>query len=71
MGELKIGRGTEEDVKVGPLIDQPSREKVEELVEDALEQGRDVLVGGEIARRRAATSTSRRCWATSGPTPAC
>ena len=29
MGSLKIGRGTEEDVKVGPLIDEPSREKVE------------------------------------------
>src|ERR671915_206417 len=29
MGALKLGRGTEDDVKVGPLIDQPSREKVE------------------------------------------
>src|SRR3954454_16365774 len=47
MGELKIGRGTEEDVKVGPLIDQPSREKVEELVEDARDKGAKVLVGGQ------------------------
>jgi succinate-semialdehyde dehydrogenase/glutarate-semialdehyde dehydrogenase len=47
MGELKIGRGTEDDVKVGPLIDQPSREKVEELVEDAREKGAKVLVGGQ------------------------
>src|SRR5215203_3585238 len=46
MGELKIGRGTEDDVKVGPLIDQPSREKVEELVQDAREKGAKVLVGG-------------------------
>ena len=40
MGSLKIGRGTEEDVKVGPLIDEPSREKVQELVEDALPRAR-------------------------------
>ena len=39
MGALKIGRGTEEDVKVGPLIDEASREKVAELVEDAVDAG--------------------------------
>ena len=48
MGALKIGRGTEEDVKVGPLIDQPSREKVAELVQDALDKGATRIVGGEI-----------------------
>ena len=48
MGGLKIGRGTEEDVKVGPLIDQPSREKVSELVQDALDKGATCVVGGEI-----------------------
>jgi succinate-semialdehyde dehydrogenase / glutarate-semialdehyde dehydrogenase len=48
MGALKIGRGTEEDVKVGPLIDQPSREKVAELVRDALDKGATCVVGGEI-----------------------
>ncbi|MGH2823247.1 MAG: NAD-dependent succinate-semialdehyde dehydrogenase [Thermoleophilaceae bacterium] len=48
MGSLKIGRGTEEDVKVGPLIDQPSREKVAELVQDALDKGATCVVGGEI-----------------------
>ena len=40
MGALKLGRGTEEDVKVGPLIDQPSREKVAELVAGRARQGR-------------------------------
>ena len=45
MGGLKIGRGTEEDVKVGPLIDQPSREKVAELVQDA-------SIRGHLRRRR-------------------
>jgi succinate-semialdehyde dehydrogenase / glutarate-semialdehyde dehydrogenase len=47
MGELKLGRGTEEDVKVGPLIDEPSREKVSELVQDALGKGATAVVGGE------------------------
>src|SRR3954447_15584969 len=47
MGGLKIGRGTEDGVKVGPLIDEPSREKVEELVEDARGKGANVLVGGQ------------------------
>jgi succinate-semialdehyde dehydrogenase/glutarate-semialdehyde dehydrogenase len=48
MGELKIGRGTDEGVKVGPLIDEPSREKVSELVQDALDKGATRVVGGEI-----------------------
>ena len=48
MGSLKIGRGTEEDVKVGPLIDEPSREKVSDLVQDALDKGATRVVGGEI-----------------------
>jgi len=48
MGGLKLGRGTEEGVKVGPLIDDPSREKVSELVQDALDKGAECVVGGEI-----------------------
>jgi succinate-semialdehyde dehydrogenase/glutarate-semialdehyde dehydrogenase len=48
MGSLKVGRGPEDDVKVGPLIDQPSREKVAELVQDALDKGATPVVGGEI-----------------------
>ena len=47
MGEMKVGRGTEEDVKVGPLIDGTQRDKVAELVEDARNSGADVLTGGE------------------------
>jgi succinate-semialdehyde dehydrogenase / glutarate-semialdehyde dehydrogenase len=46
MGELKVGRGTDDDVKVGPLIDEPSREKVADLVQDALDKGAKVVVGG-------------------------
>jgi succinate-semialdehyde dehydrogenase / glutarate-semialdehyde dehydrogenase len=46
MGELKLGRGTEEDVKVGPLIDDNQRSKVAELVEDAVGKGASAVVGG-------------------------
>ncbi|MEX2193723.1 MAG: NAD-dependent succinate-semialdehyde dehydrogenase [Thermoleophilaceae bacterium] len=49
MGDLKIGRGTDDDVKVGPLIDEGAREKVHELVEDALGKGATAIVGGEAA----------------------
>jgi succinate-semialdehyde dehydrogenase/glutarate-semialdehyde dehydrogenase len=46
MGAMKIGRGTEEGVEVGPLIDATQRDKVAELVEDASGKGADVVVGG-------------------------
>ncbi|MGH2978876.1 MAG: NAD-dependent succinate-semialdehyde dehydrogenase, partial [Solirubrobacterales bacterium] len=47
MSAMKVGRGTEEDVKVGPLINEEQRSKVEELVQDALQKGAQKLVGGE------------------------
>ena len=46
LGSMRVGRGTEEGVQVGPLIDQDQREKVSELVEDAVGHGARVLVGG-------------------------
>jgi succinate-semialdehyde dehydrogenase/glutarate-semialdehyde dehydrogenase len=46
LGEMKVGRGTEEGVEVGPLIDGNQRDKVSELVEDATGKGAKVLVGG-------------------------
>jgi succinate-semialdehyde dehydrogenase/glutarate-semialdehyde dehydrogenase len=47
LGEMRVGRGTEEDVKVGPLIDDKQRSKVAELVEDARSHGASVVVGGK------------------------
>lgn len=47
MSSLLVGRGTEPDVQVGPLIDSPAREKVIELVEDAVGRGARVLAGGQ------------------------
>jgi succinate-semialdehyde dehydrogenase / glutarate-semialdehyde dehydrogenase len=46
MGALKVGRGTEPDTDVGPLIDDAQRGKVEELVGDAVGRGARVLTGG-------------------------
>jgi len=46
MGALRMGRGTEEGVQVGPLIDGTAVEKVSELVGDALDKGARVVVGG-------------------------
>ena len=47
MGALPVKRGTEEDAKVGPLIDEGSREKVQELVDDAVSKGAEVRTGGK------------------------
>jgi succinate-semialdehyde dehydrogenase/glutarate-semialdehyde dehydrogenase len=49
MGALKVGRGTEPDTDVGPLIDESQRGKVTELVGDAVERGARLLIGGEHA----------------------
>jgi len=46
MGAMKVGRGTEEGVEVGPLIDDDQRSKVSELVEDAVGKGATAVVGG-------------------------
>jgi succinate-semialdehyde dehydrogenase/glutarate-semialdehyde dehydrogenase len=46
MAALPVKRGTEEDAKIGPLIDQDSRDKVQELVEDAVGHGAEVRTGG-------------------------
>jgi succinate-semialdehyde dehydrogenase/glutarate-semialdehyde dehydrogenase len=47
MGALPIGRGVEDGVVVGPLIDAGAREKVSSLVEDAVLRGAEVVVGGK------------------------
>jgi succinate-semialdehyde dehydrogenase / glutarate-semialdehyde dehydrogenase len=47
MGSLKLGRGIDDDVDVGPLIDADQRDKVAELVSDAVTKGGRCLVGGQ------------------------
>lgn len=46
MQALPMGRGTEKDVVVGPLIDEKAVDKVTELVKDATDRGARVLTGG-------------------------
>jgi succinate-semialdehyde dehydrogenase / glutarate-semialdehyde dehydrogenase len=46
MAAQKVGRGTQADVQVGPLIDSAAREKVQELVDDAIGGGAKALAGG-------------------------
>ncbi|GAB2759329.1 NAD-dependent succinate-semialdehyde dehydrogenase [Nocardioides pakistanensis] len=47
MAALPVKRGTEADAKVGPLIDEKSRQKVHELVQDAIASGGQLRTGGE------------------------
>jgi succinate-semialdehyde dehydrogenase/glutarate-semialdehyde dehydrogenase len=44
---LKVGNGLSDGVQIGPLIDERSREKVEDQVQDAIAKGAKVLVGGK------------------------
>ncbi len=49
MGALRVGRGQDDGVDVGPLIDERAVESVSQLVTDAVHDGARVLVGGEAA----------------------
>ena len=44
--ELRVGRGTEEGVGIGPLIDDRAVAKVSALVQDAVSRGASLLIGG-------------------------
>jgi len=44
---FRIGRGTEDGVTIGPLIDDRAVTKARTLVGDAVERGAEVLTGGE------------------------
>ncbi len=46
MGAMTIGRGIEDGVTVGPLVDSAAVEKVTELVADAVDKGATVVTGG-------------------------
>jgi len=46
LADMPVGRGTDENVKVGPLIDDDQRSKVSELVADARSKGAEVVLGG-------------------------
>ncbi|WP_146340000.1 NAD-dependent succinate-semialdehyde dehydrogenase [Nesterenkonia sp. NBAIMH1] len=49
LGRMKTGRGVDEETAVGPMVDARQRDKVAELVEDAVRSGAKVVLGGEPA----------------------
>ncbi|TFC18152.1 NAD-dependent succinate-semialdehyde dehydrogenase [Cryobacterium algoritolerans] len=46
VADFTVGRGTEEGVSVGPLINEAAIEKADTLVRDALDKGATLLTGG-------------------------
>ncbi len=48
VAEFKVGRGTEENVRIGPLINQAAVDKASALVDDAVSRGATVLTGGVV-----------------------
>jgi succinate-semialdehyde dehydrogenase/glutarate-semialdehyde dehydrogenase len=46
MGALRVGRGTEDGVDIGPLVNEDQVTKVDELVQDAVGRGAKAIVGG-------------------------
>jgi succinate-semialdehyde dehydrogenase/glutarate-semialdehyde dehydrogenase len=46
MGSLTVGRGTDDGVDVGPLVESKQRDKVADLVDEAVAVGSDVVTGG-------------------------
>jgi succinate-semialdehyde dehydrogenase/glutarate-semialdehyde dehydrogenase len=46
LGSMVVGRGSEDGVQVGPLIDEAGRSKVDELVRDAVGAGARAVIGG-------------------------
>jgi succinate-semialdehyde dehydrogenase/glutarate-semialdehyde dehydrogenase len=48
---MRVGRGTEEGVTIGPLIDQDAVDKAARLLQDAVSRGASVLTGGSAVER--------------------
>ncbi len=48
---MRVGRGTEDGVTIGPLINDAAVTKADELVQDAVSRGATVLTGGTVLDR--------------------
>jgi succinate-semialdehyde dehydrogenase/glutarate-semialdehyde dehydrogenase len=48
MAGLKMGNGLDDGVMLGPLVNKDGRDKVIELVDDAVSKGAKVLTGGKL-----------------------
>ena len=51
----------DEDTQIGPLATESGREDVEKYVQDAVDKGATVVVGGQRGPTGRAGSTRRRC----------
>ena len=52
LAALKVGPGLDESTELGPLVNQPTRAKVAELVTGAADAGGKVITGGRAPERR-------------------
>lgn len=48
MAKLKVGNGLEPDVDVGPLVNRDTQQKVAAFVQDAVEKGAKIILGGRL-----------------------
>jgi len=48
VSKIKVGNGMEDNVASGPLIDENSLAKVKEHVEDAINTGAEIIIGGKM-----------------------
>lgn len=69
MGEITLGNGLDPSSKLGPLVNTKQLAKVQELVDDAVDKGATVALGGQAPAARA-TSTRPPFSPTFPPTPA-
>jgi succinate-semialdehyde dehydrogenase / glutarate-semialdehyde dehydrogenase len=51
MRALRVGRGTEDGINIGPLIDDKQRKTTSELVDDGLQRGATAVIGGKAMDR--------------------
>ena len=51
LGALSVGDGLAEGVQVGPLVEPKALRKVQELVDDAVQRGAEVICGGSRPER--------------------
>ncbi len=48
LGSLRVGRGTEDGVQVGPMIRERDRDRIAGLVDDAVGRGARIVTGGGV-----------------------
>jgi len=46
--QLKLGRGLDEDTRIGPMVNARGRQRIIDLVDDAVQKGATLLLGGKI-----------------------